>query len=133
MDERGHHFEEGADKRLRCTRCLREWRVLRRSWRWCPGVPWYVPGRPPEHLYTFTQLKRQGLKPRDRRKRAGYIVTEFHNGVSLYDIREALPRRGAKPSGSAKRAWRPGRASRRNTRVSIVALCRSRWLTSSTR
>ncbi len=94
MDERGHHLEEGADKRLRCTRCLREWRVLRRSRRWCPGVPWYVPGRAPEHLYTFTQLKRKGLKPRDRRKRAGYIVTEFHDGVSLYDIGEALPRRG---------------------------------------
>lgn len=22
MDERGHHLEEGADKRLRCTRCV---------------------------------------------------------------------------------------------------------------
>ncbi len=48
MDERGHHLEEGADKRLRCTRCLREWRVLRWSGRWCPGVPWYVPGRAPD-------------------------------------------------------------------------------------
>lgn len=94
MNEQGHHFEEGVDKHLRCTRCLREWRVLRRSRRRCPGVPWYVPGRAQDHLYTFTQLKRQGLNPHDRRKRDGYIVTQFHDGVSLYDIYQALPRRG---------------------------------------
>ena len=70
-------------------------------------MPWYVLGRAPEHLYTFTQLKRKGLKPRDRRKRDGYIVTEFHDGVSLYDIREALPRRGETERQRAARlaAW----------------------------
>jgi len=25
MDVRGHHLEEDEGKRLRCTRCLREW------------------------------------------------------------------------------------------------------------
>ncbi len=77
MDVRGHHLEEDEGKRLRCTHCLREWSMLRRSQRWCPGVPWYVPGRALDHLYTFTQLKRKGLKPCDRRKRDGYIVTEL--------------------------------------------------------
>jgi len=94
MDERGHHFEEGADKRLCCTRCLREWQVLRRSRRWCPGVPWYVAGCAPSHLYTLSQLKRKGLKPRDRRERVGCVVTEYHDVVSLYDIGQALPRHG---------------------------------------
>ena len=66
-----------------------------------------MPGRAPEHLDTFTQLKRKGLKPRDRRKRAGYIVTEFHDGVSLYDIGEALPRRRETEQQRAARlaAW----------------------------
>ncbi len=94
MDVRGHHLEEDEGKQLRCTRCLRKWSMLRRSRRWCPGVPWYVPGCAPDHLYTLSQLKRKGLKPRDRRERAGCVVTEYHDVVSLYDIGQALPRRG---------------------------------------
>jgi DNA polymerase III subunit epsilon len=94
MDVRGHHLEEDEGKRLRCVHCLREWSMLRRSRRWCPGVPWYVAGSAPRHLYTLSQLKRKGLKPRDRRERAGCVVTEYHDLVSLYDIGEALPRRG---------------------------------------
>src|SRR6266567_6464215 len=107
VDIRGHHLEEDERKRLRCTHCLREWRMLEQSRRWCPGVPWYVPGCAPDHLYTYTQLKRKGLKPRDRRKRAGYIVTEYHDGVSLYDIREAVSRRGETEKQQAARlaAW----------------------------
>jgi DNA polymerase III epsilon subunit-like protein len=93
MDVRGHHLEEHQGKRLRCTRCLREWSMLSRSRRWCPGVPWYVAGCAPSHLYTLSQLKRKDLKPRDRRERAGCVVTEYHDVVSLYDIGEALPRR----------------------------------------
>jgi DNA polymerase III epsilon subunit-like protein len=93
MDVRGHHLEEAEDKCLRCTRCLREWSRLRTSQRWCPGVPWYTYGCAPDHLYTYTQLKAKGLRPRDRRERAGYIVTAFHDGVSLYNIRDAQPRR----------------------------------------
>lgn len=107
MDVRGHHLEEGADKRLRCTCCLREWRMLERSRRWCPGVPWYVPGCAPRHLYTLSQLKRKGLKPRDRRERVGCVVTEYHDVVSLYDIGQALPRRGETEKQRAARlaAW----------------------------
>ncbi len=93
MDVRGHHLEEGTDKRLRCTHCLREWRMLSRSRRWCPGVPWYVLGGAPRNLYTLSQLKRKGLKPRDRHERVGCVVTEYHDVVSLYDIGQALPRR----------------------------------------
>jgi len=48
----------------------------------------------PDHLYTLSQLKRRGLKPHNRRERAGCVVTEYHDVVSLYDIREALPCRG---------------------------------------
>ncbi len=94
MDVRGHHLEEDEGKRLRCTRCLRDWSMLCRSRRWCPGVPWYVAGCAPSHLYTLSQLKRKGLKPRNRRERVGCVVTEYHDVVSLYDVREALPRRG---------------------------------------
>src|SRR6266567_382206 len=94
MDVRGHHLEEDQGKRLRCTHCLREWSMLSRSRRWCPGVPWYVAGCAPRHLYTLSQLKRKGLKPRDRRERVGCVVTEYDDVVSLYDIGQALPRRG---------------------------------------
>jgi DNA polymerase III epsilon subunit-like protein len=94
MDVRGHHLEEVAGKQLRCTRCLREWSRLRLSRRWCPGIPWYTYGSAPDHLFTYNQLKRKGLTPRERRERDGCIVTAFHQVVSLYDIRQAQPRRG---------------------------------------
>jgi DNA polymerase III epsilon subunit-like protein len=106
MDIRGHHLEE-MNAHLFCMRCLREWSRLRSSRRWCPGVPWYSYGSAPDHLYTYSQLRRMGLKPRDRRERAGCIVTTFHDVVPLYDIREALPRRGETQRQRAARlaAW----------------------------
>jgi hypothetical protein len=106
-DVRGHHLEEVAGKQLHCTRCLRPWPRLRACRRWCPGVPWYTYGRAPDHLYTLSQLKRRGLTPRDRRARDGCIVTAFRQVVSLYDIREAQPRRGETERQKASReaAW----------------------------
>jgi DNA polymerase III epsilon subunit-like protein len=106
IDIRGHHLEE-MNQRLCCTRCLREWSRLRTSRRWCPGVPWYTYGSAPDHLYTYSQLKRRGLKPRNLRERAGCIVTAFHDVVSLYDIRETMPRRGETANQRAARltAW----------------------------
>ncbi len=53
-------------------------------------VSWYVAGRAPDHLYTFSQLKPRGLKPRNRCEQDDCIVTAFHDVVSLYDIREVL-------------------------------------------
>ncbi len=94
MDVRGHHLDEGRGKQLSCTHCLRPWSQLRVSPRWCPGVPWYTSGKAPDHLYTLGQLKRRGLTPRDQRARDGCLVTAFHQVVSLFDIREATPRRG---------------------------------------
>jgi DNA polymerase III epsilon subunit-like protein len=107
MDVRGHHLEEGSSKQLHCTHCLRPWSRLRSSLRWCPGVPWYTWGKAPDHLYTLGQLKRRGLTPRDQRARNGCIVTAFHQVVSLYDIREARPRRGETERQKASReaAW----------------------------
>lgn len=93
MEARGHHLEKDADGRVRCTLCLRDWVFLQRSRRWCPGVPWYVPGCAPDHLATLSQLKRMGLKPRNRRERVGCVVTAYHDVVSLYDIGQAVPRR----------------------------------------
>ena len=106
MDIREHHLEE-MNNRLCCTRCLREWSQLRTTQRWCPGVPWYSYGSAPDHLYTYSQLMRVGLKPRSRAEHVGCIVMAFHNVVPLYDIREALPRRGETQRQRAARlaAW----------------------------
>jgi DNA polymerase III subunit epsilon len=108
MDVRGHHLEEGVGKQLTCTRCLRSWSRLRSSRRWCPGVPWYTSRKAPSYLYTRGQLKRRGLTPRKRRAPDGCIVTAFHELVSLYDIREAKPRRGESERQREARevAWR---------------------------
>jgi hypothetical protein len=107
MEVAGHHLEEVAGKQRRCTRCLREWSRLHSSRRWCPGVPWYICGSAPDHLYTYSQLKCKGLTPRDRRERDGCIVTAFHQVVSLSEIREAQPRRGetAKQREARLAAW----------------------------
>lgn len=94
MDIRGHHLEEDEGKRLRCTRCLREWRMLSQSRRWCPGIPWYIVGCAPKGLLTFSQLKRQGLRPRERGAPDGCIVTAYRELVYLYAVDQALPRRG---------------------------------------
>jgi len=50
-------------------------------------VPRYTYGNALDHLYTYSQLKSKGLKPRDLCERVGCIVTTFHDVVSLYDTR----------------------------------------------
>jgi Exonuclease len=107
MEVQGHRLEEVTGKQLSCSRCLRKWSRLRSSRRWCPGVPWYTYGNAPDHLYTYSQLQRRGLIPRARRARDGCIVTAFHQVVSLYDIRQAQPRRGetAKQRAARQASW----------------------------
>jgi len=92
MDMRGHHLQE-TEQGLSCARCLRSWSQIHRSRRFCPGVPWYVRGQAPDDLFTFTQLKQRGLQPANRFAPDSCIVTAYDDLISLYDIRQARPRR----------------------------------------
>lgn len=78
------------DEKGICTKCKRK---PDSSWRACPGVHWYVYGNAPDHLSTYSQMRRNGQKPKDRKQPQGCVVTAYHDLVWLYDDREALPRR----------------------------------------
>ncbi len=81
--------------------------MLQRSRRWCPGVAWYVVGCAPKGLLTFSQLKRRGLRPRERGAPDGCIVTAYGELVYLYAVDQALPRHGETEKQRAARlaAW----------------------------
>ncbi len=68
----GHTMETSATG-TRCSRCLRTAPQIKRSQRWCPGLPWYVAGDAPDHLYTQLQLKNRGLRATG--SVAGCVVT----------------------------------------------------------
>lgn len=107
MDMRGHQLIENEQKKLVCTRCQRAWSSLKHSRRRCPGIPWYVVGMAPSHLYTYTQLKKKGLRPKDRRVAEGCIVTAHADLVYLYSIDQAIARRKETEKQRAARlaAW----------------------------
>lgn len=86
----GHIMETTAEG-LRCSKCLRTATQINRSQRWCPGVPWYVAGAAPNHLYTASQLKTRGLRATGNV--AGCVATTYGALVNLYDIGTAKPRR----------------------------------------
>lgn len=83
-------IDHDLDEKGVCTKCNRKPGSSRRR---CPGVHWYVYGTAPDHLSTFSQLRRAKLKPKDRKQPQGCIVTAHHEIVYLYDDNEAIPRR----------------------------------------
>lgn len=89
---RGHEFVENERQQQVCVRCHRTWSQLKSSRRQCPGVPWYVVGTAPSHLYTSTQLKKKGLHPKDQKLAEGCIVTAYGDLVYLYPIDQAVAR-----------------------------------------
>jgi DNA polymerase III epsilon subunit-like protein/rubredoxin len=99
------HTLEKTDDGYRCTTC---------SWTWakppqsrCPGLHRY--GHIPEHLKTFTQLGKLGLKPVDRAMPDGcYYRWSDRTFIYLYDQSKTIQKRkqtDAQKKGREK-AWR---------------------------
>jgi DNA polymerase III epsilon subunit-like protein len=74
----------------RCTVCLWTWTRYPQSR--CPGIPRYA--RIPDHLKTFTQLGKLGLKPQDREQPDGcYYRWSDRTFIFLYDVENAVQKR----------------------------------------
>lgn len=90
-----HTLEPAPDHRVRCTIC--GWTWAQRPQSDCPGVPRYGWDAASDHLKTFTQLKKAGLKP--AADVAGCIYNASRKEwIWLYDARLANPRPKATPA-----------------------------------
>lgn len=91
-----HQLERGEDGRYHCTICLWSWAGRASSIKtYCPGVPHYAGyERMPDHLKTFTMLRKAGLKTEAQPAGCIYIQSR-KEWVWLYDERQATPRRKA--------------------------------------
>jgi DNA polymerase-3 subunit epsilon len=84
------HSLEDIEGGHRCTVCLWTWQQYPKTR--CPGIPRY--GKIPDHLKTFTQLGKLGLKPKDREKPDGcYYRWSDRTFIYLYDQTKAVQKR----------------------------------------
>lgn len=94
MEKQKHNLEKDEQGLYRCTICTWVWKGYPSDDE-CPGVKRYRYGEVPEHLVSFTELKRRKLQP------GGPIVGAYRRAKSpydylyFYDVNEAKPRRSA--------------------------------------
>jgi DNA polymerase-3 subunit epsilon len=88
-----HQLQQNSDGWYVCERCNITWKQPPTGH--CPAVKLYQYTTIPwDRLATYTQLKRQGLKPENREQPAGcYFRLRDTTYIYLYKIEEAQPRR----------------------------------------
>ncbi len=101
-----HNLTHHPDKTYTCALC--QWSWKRPPVSSCPGVPRYRYGQWPEHLYTFTQLRRMKRKPINGPAGCYFLMHDPYKRY-LYDIHQSIPRRV--PSERQREAIRKMRAA----------------------
>ena len=82
--------KQGENYPYQCAVCLRTWRYAPDDK--CAGLPCYYWRQSPAWLQTFSQLRRNHLRPRNRKEPDGLLWC--HDAWwELYDERQATPRR----------------------------------------
>ncbi|GCE15300.1 3'-5' exonuclease [Tengunoibacter tsumagoiensis] len=90
MEKKRHVLSQQINGNYTCSVCLGDWKKEPSSL--CPGAIRYLYGSWPEHLYTYTQLRRLKLKPLGEPEGC-YFIQKAPYIRYLYNIQMAVPRR----------------------------------------